>query len=211
MMRPASSRRTRRQASDEEVALGAPLAGRRVRLRPVSPADHAWLYSLSTCSDNGFRWRYGGATPNPDAFVHSLWDRVLVQFVAEHIVTNVPVGLVVAYAPDMHSGHVQVAALLEPAVQKQPWPHEAIILLANYLFTNWNFRKLYAESVDFNYRQFASGVGRLFVLEATLRKHQFWNGRYWDKHICACTREVGSTHQERLLRFALGRSRSAPR
>jgi RimJ/RimL family protein N-acetyltransferase len=192
---------TTRTASEGDAA-PAPLEGGRVVLRVLSPADHGWLYALATHPSNGYRWRYGGATPSPEMFVHSLWDRVLAQFAIVQRSTGRPVGLVVAYAPDLHSGHVQVAALLDPSVQRRAWPMEAMFLFVNYLFTNWNLRKVYAESLEFNYLQFASGAGRLFDVEARLRAHHFWNGRYWDKVIGHCSRERWMQMGPRLMRFA---------
>jgi len=182
---------------------GAPLEGRRVLLRPVGVSDHAWLYLLSTHEENAFRWRYRGDTPSPEVFLRSLWDQVLVQLVVEERSTKQPVGLVVAYGADFQNSHVQVAVLLDPSVQRQAWPHEAVILFVNYLFINWNLRKLYAEALGFNYQQFASGAGRIFRVEAKLREYHYWDGRYWDKFIFACTREDWDGLRARFLRFAL--------
>lgn len=198
----ASKQKMRKQSG----IAGPPLQGRRVILRPIVGTDHGWLYALSTNQENGFRWRYGGSTPSPDLFVRTLWDQVLVQFVVERRATHEPVGLVVAYAADLHSGHVQIGVLLDPGAQKRGWPLEAAFLFINYLFSNWNIRKLYAECLEFNYRQFASGAGRLFRVEARLRGHHYWNGQHWDKLIASCTRVEWSAIKDRILRFAIGRT-----
>jgi RimJ/RimL family protein N-acetyltransferase len=192
-----------RRASDVS---GPPLQGRRVMLRPIAVTDHAWLYGLSTHEQVGFRWRYRGATPSPDVFVRTLWEQILAQFVVARRSTNEVVGLVAAYAADLHDRHVQVAAILDPRVHTRGWPLEAMVLFVNYLFTNWDFRKVYAEAVEFNYRQFASGAGRLFSVEAQLRGHHYWNGAFWDQVIGSCTREEWEQSRTRLLRFAIGSS-----
>lgn len=44
------------------------LHGKLCRLRPVMPDDLEFLYSLSTCEQNGFRWRYRGVFPDPSSF-----------------------------------------------------------------------------------------------------------------------------------------------
>jgi ribosomal-protein-alanine N-acetyltransferase len=69
------------------------------------------------------------------------------------------------------------------------WSLEAAGLFVNYLFVNWDFRKLYGESVDFNFRSFKSGRGSLFTEEGVLRQHYFYNGEYWDSHILALHRD----------------------
>src|SRR5262245_49791325 len=110
------------RARTEPAVQNAPLGGRRAALRPLAAKDHTWLYDLSTREENGFRWRYGGATPSPESFVRSLWDQVLVQFVIERRRDRRPAGLVVAYSADLHHGHAQIAVLLDPSFQRQAWP-----------------------------------------------------------------------------------------
>jgi hypothetical protein len=58
----------------------------------------------------------------------------------------------------------------------------------NYLFVNWDFRKLYAQAPEFNVPQFGSGKDRLLVEEGRLCEHVFFDGRYWDDVIFAVYR-----------------------
>ena len=53
----------------------------------------------------------------------------------------------------------------------------------------WPFRKLYAEVAGFNYAQFASAVPLIFTEEGRLTDHDFYQGRYWDKHVLALSRD----------------------
>jgi hypothetical protein len=65
-----------------------------------------------------------------------------------------------------------------------------LALFLRYVFTCWNFRKLYMEVAEYNYEQFSSGAGRFFEVEGRLREHFYYGGRYWDKLILTLSRET---------------------
>lgn len=156
----------------------------------MTPGDYDRLYDLATCEQNGYRWRFRGTTPSPEAFVHSLWNQVLAQFaVTAHAAPAVPVGLVVANRADFRSQHCYLAAVLEPGAAPTGWGMEVLGLFISYLFESFNLRKIYFESLSFNLSQFASGIGRFFVEEGRLRGHDFYGGRWWDLHVMAIYRE----------------------
>jgi RimJ/RimL family protein N-acetyltransferase/acyl carrier protein len=170
--------------------LAAPLlTGRHVRLRPIMPADYEYLYVLTTHEKLGWRWRYRGATPSPELFQQQLWQGVAAQFVIEHVGDQKPIGFVQAFDPSDRNGHCHFAIVLDPALERTGWALEALLLFLDYLFTIYNFRKLYAEVPEFNYASFASGNERDFKIEGRLREHDWHAGRYWDLFFLAVYRE----------------------
>jgi RimJ/RimL family protein N-acetyltransferase len=169
---------------------GCVLQGKYARLRPLAQNDYAYFYDLSLSAQNNARWRYRGSTPSPERFVTDLWNGVQAQFVIETPEPRTRAGLVVAYNADLANGTVYLAALIDNKYHRQVWPMEGVLLFVNYLWQNWNFRKIYAETPEFSASQFSSGAGKYFVEEGRLREHQFFQGRYWDYIIYSMTREL---------------------
>jgi len=67
---------------------------------------------------------------------------------------------------------------------------EATRLFVSYIFGEFDLRKLYAESLEPNYEQFAHGAGRLFEVEGRLRDHEYVGGRYVDALLLAAHRDT---------------------
>jgi len=63
-------------------------------------------------------------------------------------------------------------------------------MLISYLFRVWPFRKVYLESIAFNTEQFGNVPASLFVEEARLHDHVFYDGAYWDTVTMAVYREA---------------------
>jgi hypothetical protein len=85
---------------------------------------------------------------------------------------------------------VYLAGVCDPELLRTGLGAQGLMLLADHLFRNWNFRKIYFEATEFNYAQFASGKGRLFVEEGRLTEHTFYDGRYWDLVVGSMTRDA---------------------
>lgn len=179
----------RREHRRDRIQERVRLDGRRVRLRPVQSEDYDYLYDLSLAMPNIVRWRYRGRTPSPDEFVQSLWHSVLCQFVIEARESRQPVGLVLAYSPEFQAGWCYIAIIADPRLHGKGLAIEGLVILIDYVFANWNFRKLYADSVDFNYSTFASGAGDVFEHEATLREYEYFDGELWDLHYISIRRD----------------------
>jgi RimJ/RimL family protein N-acetyltransferase len=175
--------------SGSEPPEHAPLTGRRIRLRTIFPADYEYLYALATNEEIGWRWRYRGASPGLEQFAAQLHDGVLVQFVVEHVETRQRVGHVLAFEADHRNGTCHIAMVIDPALAKMGWTLEAGTLFVNYLFTGWNFRKLYGATTEFAYRDFSSMAGEWFREEGRLHDHEWHAGRYWDMVMLALYRE----------------------
>jgi RimJ/RimL family protein N-acetyltransferase len=166
-----------------------PEGARHVRLRPIEPSDMPWLYRLATEGETAERWRYRGATPDRQTFANQLWDNVLTQSVVERVADHRLVGLVCAYNANLRDGFVYLAAVCDVPFSRTGLCAESLLLLAERVFRNWNFRKIYFEAPAFNYEQFASGANGYFCEEARLQDHTFYAGRYWDLVVGSMTRD----------------------
>jgi len=107
------------------------------------------------------------------------------------------VGLVTAYRANHEDGHALVAGIRFDPYSRSPSMIIGIGMFIDYLFACWSFRKLYMEVPEYNYRQFASGLGRVFTLEARLRDHYYLDGERWDQLTLAIYRDTWNRHPKR--------------
>ena len=175
------------------------LEGEFARLRPLRQNDYGYLYDLSLSAKNNARWRYRGATPSPERFVADLWSGVLAQFVVETPESRKRAGLVVAYNADLANGTVYLGVLIDNIHHRKVWPLEGVLLFVDYLFQNWTFRKVYAETTEFSAAHFSSGAKILFEEEGRFRDHQYFQGRYWDYIFYSLTRKRWDENGRKLL------------
>jgi RimJ/RimL family protein N-acetyltransferase len=168
--------------------VAAPLRGRRVELRPPGNPDFDFLYALSTDDDVGFRWGYRGTTPSPQAFAETFWADSLAQFVVMSTTTGERHGLARLYRADIEGGHCHVAVILQSGAAGIGLGAEAGLLVVNYAFAHWSFRKLYFDVAGYNLELFASALAFEMTEEVRLRDYDFYGGRYWDRHVFSLSR-----------------------
>lgn len=161
---------------------------RRPELRPVLRSDYDWLYLQMTSVDVGWRWRFRGATPSPEAFASALWREVLCQYVIVDGPTRKSLGFVQAYSADFRSRHAYLSVLIDPQLHRRGWPLLGVYDFVDHLFTRWDFNKLYMESLHFNVDSFRSGIGSIFEREGYLREHTRVHSTYVDSEILALYR-----------------------
>ncbi len=178
---------------------GPPLAGRHVRLRPVLPTDNEYLYALATHPEVTWRWRYRGQSISYEQFVQQLWAGTLVHFVVERRENGQRIGYVQAFDASERHGWCHFAVMLDPMLERSGWAFECMPLFFNYLFTAWNFRKLYAVALENNYEQLRSGAGAWFVTEGRLAEHEWYDGRLWDLILLAVRRDLWERNGPKLV------------
>lgn len=183
------------------VSPDALLEGPRVRLRAPTPADYDSLHAWAANGEGLHRWRYRGHTPSPEEFGLTLWQGILVQFIIEDRRARRPLALASIYGADHRHRYASLAVLVAPQFHRQAWVFEGVARLVSYTFRLWDFRKLYAETVEFNYEQLRQGVGRFFEEEARLRDREYHDGRYWDTIFLGISREHWRKVEERYPAF----------
>lgn len=156
------------------------LEGRVARLRPVTHDDLAYLYEISTCPENGFRWRYRGTFPDPARYAQEHANGTLLQLVVETRASGERAGIVNLYGENLRDGWAYVGAVAAPEFQSTGVVVDGAAVLVSYAFNCWAFRKLYLETIEYNLEVFAAGLREVAVEEARLRDHVFFGGRYWD-------------------------------
>jgi RimJ/RimL family protein N-acetyltransferase len=139
------------------------------------------------------RWQYRGATPSPHEWTQIFWRDTLAQHLIVERKRDQRVGLARAYRPNFQDGHAYIAAV-RFASKATPLMLAGLALFIDHVFTCWNFHKVYFETTEFNYSQFASGEGRLFEIEGRLREHRYYGGRRWDELVLATSRERWMEH-----------------
>jgi hypothetical protein len=116
------------EQSEEDLAVAAqsgdrfrvaPLHGRHVLLRPVSPEDYRFLRSADLGGELGVRWRYRGQTASPEQWAQNLWQSVLGkatwQFIGE--------------GPDRETGVIKVPGCGHDLADKSLMQSEATRIL----------------------------------------------------------------------------------
>lgn len=165
------------------------LDGPRVRLVAAGREHLSYLYGLATSEEVGHRWRFGGAVPTVQEFQRLFHQGVFAQFVPVLRRSGTPFGHLVAYQADPANGHVYVGGVTEARVHRTGYPMDAFAIFLRYLFTNWDFHKIYMELPERNRAQILS-AGTVDGLreEARLRDVTFHDGSWWDCSIVAISR-----------------------
>lgn len=194
--------------SQTDKALGAqtfkvpPLYGRFVFLRVINPQDYQLLRSAELGGDLGVRWRYRGSTVSPEQWAQSLWQGTLAQYLVVGVEDPNPLGLVTAYQANFQDGYAFLAAEALGARHPSPLMMFGIALFIDYVFTCWNFHKVYLEVAEYNAPQFGSGIGRMFEQEGRMREHLWYGGRRWDQLLLAIYRDTWQQESRRVLATA---------
>jgi RimJ/RimL family protein N-acetyltransferase len=167
---------------------GSGRAAPRMLLRPVETTDLPDIYRAATDPEHSFRWRYRGSTPSFAQFSSQLFEGVLAQFmVVDH--DGRTHGLVCGYNAHLDSKFAYIAFLRTGPSQGAGEMMVGVTLLIDHLFSNWDFRKLYAEVPEFNAAGMFSEDSRAVRVEGRLVGHMFHAGRWWDQLIVALWRE----------------------
>lgn len=182
------------------VAASPSRVGTHVCLRPIAPGDLEFLYDISVAEENSFRWRFRGAVPERADFVKRLSSGVLVQFLVERRATKDRIGLVSAYGANLRDGWTYVAALSAPGYRRSGAVMDAMATFVDYVFTHWPFRKVYFETLEFNYVQFQRGIESFATEEGRFRRHIYFGDRYWDFITGAIYRDVWLRYRESSVR-----------
>ena len=160
-----------------------------MRLEPVTPDYYPFLYELSTDPALSYHWVHRGLPPVYESFVAEIRSGYLAHFIIVRAADDRPVGAAMAYGEDFRHGHCQLAVALASAATSKGMGVEAGSLLLDYVMTTWPFRSVYLQSPGFSVTAIASGQNSHFDPVALLRAHRYHEGRYWDEHIMAVSRE----------------------
>ena len=171
---------------------GAPrngLRGREVYLRAVLPAEYEDLYLRETSGVEATRGGLEGATPAFEEWLTQRWAGTLARFVVLRGGDHSRLGLVSLFNADLRNGHAHLALNSFDATRPSPLVMMGCGLFIEYAFSCWPFHKLYLDVAGYNMQRFLSGQDKLFETEGRLKDHHYLEGRRWDHHILAVSRD----------------------
>lgn len=183
------------------------LRGGGLVLKPIMPPDHPFLYDLATSEENLILWRYRGAVPAPEVFVAQLYADVLVQFIVRLESTGEPIGMVVAYSPNLQSGHVHLGAVMTTPARGRMMGAMAMEIFIQYLFDVWNLHGIFAEIPEYTQdammeRRQERNAYLPFVETGRRPKFYYFKGRFWDDCITYLSREAWDSRTGSLTKEA---------
>lgn len=160
------------------------LETRTIRFRPYTSADIEETYGLTL--------RVGlESMPTIDMLeerVESASPGYLTSFMVELRRTGEVVGACSLKGPET-AGHMFVAIYTDVGKTSYGVGAEAMTLLVNYAFANWeDVRKVYFVTTDASIERFETALFHM-PREATLRDHAYFQGRFWDHYWYAIYRE----------------------
>jgi len=187
-----------------------PLESRWVRLRPIAPGDYPFLYEMAASPTSGYRWRFRSGMPLFEEFVRTLGNGVQIQYMIESTQDLRQLGTVISYRAEYRNRTTYIAMQGIPEAINRGWLVHAAELFINYLFTCYDFHKLYAESPEFVVDSFRSELGKSFAQEACFKDNERYLGRSWDTYVFAYYRsqweQAGSRFRKRGNETGLTRS-----
>jgi RimJ/RimL family protein N-acetyltransferase len=168
--------------------------GPRVRLAPVRPEDHAFLYNLATSDENAYRWVLRGAIPSYEQFIEQQATSFANGFTIWLKEGGERIGQALIYNIDQRNGHLYVAVAVAPEGIGHGIGREALGVLIGYAFAVWPVRKVYAEVPGFTFAGVepdvtGAPVQDLFAVEGRLRSHLYVDGDYHDMYLIGFDRQ----------------------
>jgi hypothetical protein len=179
-------------------SLDAP-SGRRVRLERLSRRHIPALHAIATDGEVIDAWPLCGQVLGPPQFEALLWRQSRLQFAVVRQDTDETMGLVQAVQEDRRNGLADVAVMVAPELWRAGWPLEGAVLLADHLFDDLGYRKLYFSMQSSVRDRLGRGLETLLVLEATFRAHIRRGDAYEDLFVYALHRAGRDTRAWRLL------------
>jgi RimJ/RimL family protein N-acetyltransferase len=159
--------------------------GPRVRLTPVTPDDHVFLYNLAIADENAYRWVLRGELPPFERFVEKHTQAFETSFTVWQREAGERIGQALLYNLDMRNGHCYVAVVVAPEALGQGYGRETLGVVLQYVFAVWPVRKVYAEVPGFTFEGVEVGVADapvmgIFNVEGRLRSHLYVDGEFHD-------------------------------
>jgi hypothetical protein len=169
--------------------MDASLRGRHVYLRAVLPGEYEDLYLRETSGALASRSGLEGTTPVLEEWLKQGSAGVLARFVVLSNDDHRRLGLVFLFNADMRNGHAHIGVSSFDVTRPSPQVMMGCGLLIEYAFSCWPFHKLYLDVAGYNMERFWTGEDKLFEVEGRLKEHHYLDGRRWDHHILAISRE----------------------
>lgn len=192
-------------ADDPSGSHGAPSAmvGRWVALRPHTPADFDRYYEWRTDLTEYGMWK-PRVPVTREGYLAEL-ERITASSLLLTVTNRgdgAPIGMVQTYDLSLEDGWVFFLAYVTPQYQGRGHGAEASLLIADYLFSYFPIRKLYADVFEYNQRSLKALLNAGFVEEGRRRAHRYFHNQYWSLiHLALYREDWDSLRSRRLTHF----------
>lgn len=163
--------------------LPAAYEGERMVLRSVGRPDYPAFLRWRTELTDLHIWSSSRRVPTLEEFGTEM-DTMLRQSVVLLVIAKEaaqPIGFVQAYNFNQADGWCFFAAYLAPAYRRARYGAEAFMPFVDYIFRNFNIRKIYMDVHEFNMEFLGVALqSGAFVEEGRFREHTWYDGRFWD-------------------------------
>jgi hypothetical protein len=164
------------------------LHSRRVSLRPVVPADLPFLYRIEVLDGSTESWRTRGATPNPIAYLRSVFDGFRTAMVCATRSDGRPFGLIAAYNAAPLTRRLWIAMTVERGSRRSGATIEAAALFIDYCFTVYRVEQVFVEATQERFAQFASFTDFIGRSHGSYRSHDAHCGSFSDRAVTSVDR-----------------------
>lgn len=185
------------------------LVGRHVRLKPISAGDYAFLQQVELGTQVGVRWRLRGSVPSPEQWAQGFWGSALASFLlvaqsapetlGAHDAQAGAVGLVSLDRVDLADRNAHLHLMQLRHGRPEPVLATGLALFLDYVFSCWEFEKLYMDVPTYNADMLRSTIGPVFEIEGRLRQHRWFGGRMHDELVLCLQRDAWAERLEPLL------------
>jgi hypothetical protein len=165
------------------------LEGIEIRLGPAQSHHLPFLHDLAVRHELAFRWLRPAAVVGPAELERALAAQALECHIVSDRSTGRPVAMVACYDADLQHGHAKVALTAANDPGAILLGLHGATLFVEYLFSVWQFRRLYVEVPEDWSHVANAGAFSFARQEARLRDHCFYQGAYHDLLVLAVDRE----------------------
>lgn len=159
---------------------GLTLSGRFIKLRPVISEEDMmamsrWRNDLQTLYLWSTRRHLVSFQEFVDEFVSDMkTDRHIHLMIVSR--KDEAIGMIYSYGVQWVDGHCFITTYLDPTKTKRGYGAEAFVLFANYLFSYFNFHKIYTDVYEYNQLSKKTIENAGFVQEGLFKEHRYMNG-----------------------------------
>ncbi|MDI6872312.1 MAG: GNAT family protein [Bacillota bacterium] len=201
------------QTSSSDKVIAPPRDNTILHLSPVQEGDYPMLYDWFSDRSEAHLWTNVRRPMSLEEFVADAKRRMQhsLMMVVRETSSQTPVGFFQLYDMALGDGTAGFMVYMDRHRRSVGYGILAVIEFLSYAFRSYPLRRIYAETYEFNRRSTLLLLGSGFREEGCLRRHLWWEDRYWDLVKYALTREHFETLAQRLLGpWANGNEGDAP-
>jgi RimJ/RimL family protein N-acetyltransferase len=162
------------------VAMRLPrLKGRGIALTPLERGHLRRLYEMENDPESFHLWSGRRTILSEVEYEESLAERFRDSIHVFLMITGKskePIGFTYSYDVSLLDGFAFVASFLSPSARRRGIGATASILFLDYLFSYFDFHKIYCEAYQYNEPSLELLKSAGFELEGEFREHRFLNG-----------------------------------